>query len=337
MQAIGRRGLLGTASTALALPLLPRYAKAAEFTFKVAHGLAENHPTNIRLNEAAAAIAKDSDGRLVFKVFPNNQLGGESDLLNQVRSGAVEVFLIGGLVISSLTPVAALDGTGFAFRGYEQVWPAMDGALGAFVRAALMKVNLYVTPTIWDLGFRQVTNSARPIKMPADIVGMKIRIPGAQAYGNLFKALGASPASLQFPEVYSALQTHLVDGQENPLALIATSRFYEVQKYCSLTNHMWNGFWVLINARAWRGLPPPLQEIAEKHLNASGLQQRADLAMQEAGYHKTMQDGGVTFNDTDRSAFQAALSKAGYYANARKIFGEAAWSLLEAASGAQLG
>ena len=337
MPTISKRGLLGTAGAALALPLLPRYAKAAEFTFKVAHGLAENHPTNIRLNEAAAAIAKDSDGRLEFKVFPNNQLGGESDLLNQVRSGAVEVFLIGGLVISSLTPIAALDGTGFAFRGYEQVWPAMDGALGAYVRAAMMKVNLYVTPTIWDLGFRQVTNSARPIREPADIAGMKIRIPGAQAYGNLFKALSASPASIQFPEVYSALQTHLVDGQENPLALIATSRFYEVQKYCSLTNHMWNGFWVLINARAWRNLPAPLQEIAEKNLNASGLKQRADLAAQEAGYHKTMQDGGMAFNDTDRSAFQAALSKAGYYANARKVFGETAWSLLEAAGGAQLG
>jgi tripartite ATP-independent transporter DctP family solute receptor len=337
MQAISRRGLLGTGGTALTLPLLPRYAKAAEFTFKVAHGLAINHPTNIRLNEAAAAIAKDSDGRLELKIFPTNQLGGESDLLNQVRSGAVEVFLIGGLVISSLTPIAALDGTGFAFRGYEQVWPAMDGALGAFIREALAKVNLYVPATIWDLGFRQVTNSTRPVRAPGDIVGMKIRIPGAEAYANLFKALGASPTSLQFPEVYSALQTHLVDGQENPLALIATSRFYEVQKYCSLTNHMWNGFWVLINARAWRRLPAPLQEIAEKHLNASGLNQRADLAAQEVAYRKTMEGGGVKFNDTDRTAFQAALSKAGYYANARKVFGEKAWSLLETAGGAELG
>jgi TRAP-type C4-dicarboxylate transport system substrate-binding protein len=200
-----------------------------------------------------------------------------------------------------------------------------------------MKVNLYATPRIWDLGFRQVTNSVRPVSTPADIVGMKIRIPGAQAYANLFRALGASPASLQFPEVYAALQTHLVDGQENPLALIATSRFYEVQKYCSLTNHMWNGFWVLINAPAWRRLPAKLQEITDGHLNASGLQQRADLAAQEADYHKLMQDSGVMFNDTERAAFQGQLSKAGYYTNARKVFGEAAWSLLEAAGGAQLG
>ena len=337
MRFIGRRGLLRSGGAALALPATARYAKAAEFTFKVAHGLAASHPTHIRLTEAAAAIAAESGGRLEFKVFPNNQLGGESDLLNQVRSGAVEIFLIGGLVISSLTPLAALDGTGFAFHGYDQVWPAMDGKLGAFIRDAIMKVNLYVTPTIWDLGFREVTNSVRPILAPADIVGMKIRIPGAEAYANLFKALGASPASLQLPEVYSALQTHLVDGQENPLALIATSRLYEVQKYCSMTNHMWNGFWVLVNARAWRRLPPALQEIAEKHLDASGLQQRADLAAQQAGFRKLMADSGVQFNDTDRGAFQQQLSKAGYYANARKTFGEEAWALLEDAGGSKLG
>ena len=80
---------------------------------------------------------------------------------------------------------------------------------------------------------------------------MKLRVPGAAAYVDLFKALGAAPVNMQFPEVYSAMQTHIVDGQENPLALISTSRFYEVQKYCSLTNHIWNGFWVLINSRAW--------------------------------------------------------------------------------------
>ena len=286
---------------------------------------------------AGAAVARESGGRLEFKVFPNNQLGGESDMLGQVRSGAVEVFLIGGLVVSSLTPLAALDGTGFAFRGYDQVWPAMDGKLGALVRAAIMKVNLYVTPTIWDLGFRQVTNSTKPVVSPADIAGMKIRIPGAEAYANLFKALGAAPVGMQLPEVYSALQTHLMDGQENPLALIATSRLYEVQRYCSMTNHMWNGFWVLVNARAWRRLPPDLQEIAEKQLNASGLRQRADLAAQQAGFRKTMADGGVQFNDTDRPAFLAQLARAGYYANARKTFGEEAWSLLEEAGEGHLG
>jgi TRAP-type transport system periplasmic protein len=337
VRSITRRAVVsGVLGTTLAMPFIRR-AHAAEFTFKAATGLAPTHPTNIRLSEAAANVARDSGGRMEIKVFPNGQLGGEVDLLNQVRSGAVEMFLIGGLVISSLAPLAALDGTGFAFRSYDQVWPAMDGKLGAFIRAAIMKSNLYVTEKIWDLGFRQITNSVRPINGLQDLAGMKIRVPGAAAYSDLFKALTAAPASIQYPEVYSALQTHLVDGQENPLALIATSRFYEVQKYCSMTNHMWNGFWCLINARAWRRLPPELQAMTEKHLNDAGLAQRADLAAQEAGFRKTMMDAGVLFNTPSNDSFHAQLTKSGYYAAARKGFGEEAWALLEEAGGAPLG
>lgn len=114
-----------------------RRANAAEYSFKVGISLAQTHPTVIRMQEAAERIAKESDGKLELRVFPNSQLGGEVDLLSQVRSGAVEMFPIGGLVISSVVPMAALNGTGFAFRDYAQVWPAMDGALGAFIRQSI--------------------------------------------------------------------------------------------------------------------------------------------------------------------------------------------------------
>jgi len=339
MQTVTRRVVLGTAA---ALPLSApfiNHALAAEFTFKVGHGLAPDHPTNIRLNEAAANVAKGTNGRMELRVFPANQLGGETDMLNQVRSGALEVFLIGGLVVSSVVPMAALDGTGFVFKNFNQVWPAMDGELGAFIRNAMMQQsNLYFPRTIWDLGFRQITNSVRPINTVADLAGMKLRVPGAAAYVDLFKALGASPVNMQFPEVYSAMQTHIVDGQENPLALIATSRFYEVQKHCSLTNHMWNGFWVLINGRAWQRLPSNLQEIVENNFNAAGLKQRQDLAGLEASYHETIAKGGVTVNDKpDTDSFRARLKSVGYYADVRRKLGDKALALLEAASGTSLG
>ena len=339
MQPVTRRAVLGTAA---ALPLSApfiNHALAAEFTFKVAHGLFPDHPTNIRLNEAAANVAKETNGRMELRVFPANQLGGESDMLNQVRSGAIETFLIGGLVISSVVPMAALDGTGFAFNNFGQVWKAMDGELGAFIRTAMMaQSNIYFPRTIWDLGFRQITNSVRPVNSVADIAGMKLRVPGAAAYVDLFKALGAAPVNMQFPEVYSAMQTHIVDGQENPLALISTSRFYEVQKYCSLTNHIWNGFWVLINSRAWQRLPANLQEIVENNFNAAGLKQRQDLAGLETTYHETMAKGGITFNDKpDTESFRAKLKSGGYYTDVRKKLGDKAFALLEAASGTSLG
>jgi tripartite ATP-independent transporter DctP family solute receptor len=327
--------------TAAALPLSApfiRHARAADFVFKVATGLLPDHPTNIRLGEAATNIARDSGGRMELRLFPSSQLGGEADLLHQVQSGAVEIFTIGGLVISSVVPMAALDGVGFAFKNYGQVWPAMDGELGGFLRKAIMDGSpLYVTSKIWDLGFRQITNSVRPINTLDDLQGMKIRVPSAAAYIELFKALGASPVDMQYPEVYPALQTHIVDGQENPLALAATSHFYEVQKYCAMTNHMWNGFWCLINARAWRRLPSDLQEIAERDLNAAGLKQRQDLADLEVTYHDTMAKAGMLFNTPDTTSFRARLRTSGYYAAARKKLGEKAWALLEAAGGAPLG
>jgi TRAP-type transport system periplasmic protein len=340
MTNVNRRWFVGAMAGApvVASSLGMKMARAAapEYTFKVAHPLAATHPTNLRLQQAADQIAKDSDGRIALKLFPNNQLGGEVDLLNQVRSGAVEMYVIGGLVVSSVVPMAALDGTGFAFKDYNSVWPAVDGKLGAHIRAALLQANLYATEKVWDLGFREITSSVHPVKTVEDVAGMKIRVPGAAAYSDLFKAMGAAPTSIQFGEVYPALQTKIVDGQENPLGLIATSKFYEVQKYCSMSNHIWQGNWVLINARAWRSLPAKLQEIMEKRLNEAGLGQRKDLAGQEQSYRDLMTKAGVQFNEVDANSFRTKLKSSGYYADAHRKFGDKAWSLLEEASGGSL-
>jgi len=332
-----RRTLLGALAAApvLSLPLVSR-ARAAEYVFKVAHPLAANHPTNLRLQQAAEHIAKDSDGRIELRLFPNNQLGGEVDLLNQVRSGAVEMFVVGGLIASSVVPMAALDGVGFVFKDAAAVMKGMDGDLGALIRNSLKQANLYAPATVWDYGFRQVTSSTSPIKTVDDIAGMKIRVPGAAAYVDLFKALGAAPTSIQFNEVYPALQTRIVDGQENPLGVIVTSKFYEVQKYCSLTNHIWQGNWVLINGRVWRNLPGNLQEIVEKRLNEAGLAQRQDLADQEQSYKDAIAKGGVAFNSADVDSFRKKLTASGYYRDARKKFGDAAWKVLEQAAGGEL-
>jgi tripartite ATP-independent transporter DctP family solute receptor len=332
-----RRAVMGAMAAApLVSGAFITRASAAEFTFKVAHPLAATHPTNVRLKEAADLIAKDSDGRIELRLFPNNQLGGEVDLLNQVRSGAVEMYVIGGLVVSSVVPMAALDGTGFAFSDYNAVWPAVDGKLGALIRASLLQAGLYAPEKAWDLGFREITSSVKPIHSVDDIAGMKIRVPGAAAYADLFKALGAAPTSIQFNEVYPALQTKIVDGQENPLGLIVTSKFFEVQKYCSMSNHIWQGNWVLVNGRTWRGLPPKLQEILEKRLNEAGLAQRKDLAGLEQSYRDTMTKGGIAFNQVDTASFRKKLSASSYYQDARKKFGEPAWKVLEESIGGTL-
>ena len=149
----------------------------------------------------------------------------------------------------------------------------------------------------------------------------------------MFKAFDAAPASINFSEVYSALQTRIVEGQENPLAIISTAKLYEVQKYCSLTNHMWDGFWFLANRRAWEKLPEDVRTIVAKNINAAAVNERADVAKLNAGLRQELVSKGLTFNQPDTGPFREKLRCAGFYSEWKGKYGEEAWALLEKAVG----
>ncbi|MFI4988435.1 MAG: TRAP transporter substrate-binding protein [Alphaproteobacteria bacterium] len=337
MSKISRRTFLGSAAAATtgaaAFTILKRPAEAAEFSYKYANNVPTTHPMNIRAQEAIAKIKEESGGRLEIQIFPNNQLGGDTDMLSQVRSGAIELFTLSGLILATLVPVASINGIGFAFKDYSQVWPAMDGALGAHVRAAIAKSGLYAMEKMWDNGYRQMTASSHPINTPEDLKGFKIRVPPSPLWTSMFKAFGAAPASINFSEVYSALQTKVVEGQENPLSIIAIAKLYEVQKYCALTNHMWDGFWFLANAPAWQRLPKDIQEIVERNLNAAALKDREDIRHLNETLQGELAEKGMTFNKTDAESFRTALRKAGFYGEWKEKYGAEAWGLLEKAVG----
>jgi tripartite ATP-independent transporter DctP family solute receptor len=330
-----RRQILATAGAAstLALPATRAFAQKAEFSYKYANNLPLAHPMNMRAKEMADAIRADTKGRVDIQIFPNNQLGSDTDMLSQLRSGGVEFFTLSGLILSTLVPAASISGIGFAFKDYDTVWKAMDGDLGAYIRGQIAKTKIVAMDKIWDNGFRQITSSSKPIVTPADMKGFKIRVPVSPLWTSMFKALEASPTSINFGEVYSALQTKIVDGQENPLAIIATAKLYEVQKYCSLSNHMWDGFWFLANKRAWDKLPPDLQTIVARHINAAGVKGRADVAELNAGLQKDLTAKGLVFNQADSAAFRDQLRKAGFYAEWKKKYGDEAWALLERGAG----
>jgi TRAP-type transport system periplasmic protein len=291
------------------------------------------HPLNVRAKEAADAIAKESGGRVDIQVFPNNQLGSDTDMLSQVRSGAIDFFTLSGLILSTLVPVASINGIGFAFKDYDQVWAAMDGDLGGHVRAAIAKANLVAFDKIWDNGFRQITSSTKPITSPADLKGFKIRVPVSPLWTSMFKAFDASPASINFSEVYSALQTKIVEGQENPLAIIQTAKLFEVQKYCSLTNHMWDGFWFLANGKLWERLPADLKAIITKHINAAALAERNDVRRLNNSVEVELKVKGMAFNNVNADAFRASLKKASFYSDWKSKYGADAWAILEKYSG----
>src|ERR1700752_3544538 len=247
MLALSRRGFLRrTAATGAGIAtfaLLARRSDAAEFSWRYANNIVVAHPVNVQLAKAVDKIREESSGRIEIQIFPNNQLGGDTAMLSQLRAGAIEMFNLSGLILATFVPVASINGIGFAFKDYDQVWAAMDGPLGAHVRGRIEKAGLIPLERMWDNGYRQITSSTHPINTPDDLKGFKIRVPVSPLWTSMFKGFGAAPASINISEAYSAMQTRIVEGQENPLALIDLYKFYEVQKFVSATNHMWDGFW----------------------------------------------------------------------------------------------
>lgn len=328
MTRLPRRAVLAGA----ALPLFAirtRPARAAEFSLKLANNSPVTHPQSVRQQEAADRIRQASGGRVDVQLFPNNQLGSDTDMLSQLRSGALDFFTLSGLILSTLVPAASINGIGFAFKDYDTVWKAMDGKLGAHVRAEIDKRGLIAMDRMWDNGFRQITSSTRPIKGPADLKGFKIRVPVSPLWTSMFQALGAAPVSINFSEVYSALQTKIAEGQENPLSLIQIAKLYEVQKYCSMTSHMWDGFWMLANKKTFNGLPPDMQKLVANELNKSAVQERADIAKLNESVASDLKTKGLEFVEVDKPAFRDALKQAGFYAEWKKKYGDEAWGILE--------
>jgi tripartite ATP-independent transporter DctP family solute receptor len=330
---LARRRLLVAGAALPLVSIISKRGYAADFTYKFATGQDPTHPLNIRGQEAIDRIRTATNGRLEIKLFPANQLGSDTDLLSQVRSGGVEFFNLSTSILATLVPAAGIPNTGFAFPDYPAVWRAMDGSLGDYIRVQITKSGIIPVCKMQDNGFRQVTSSTHPIIKPVDLKGFKIRVPPAPILTSMFAALGAGPTPINFSELYSALQTKIVEGQENPLAIIATTRLYEVQKYCSMTGHVWDGYWILGNRRAWANLPGEIQKTVTAEFDKSVLDERADVAKLSDSLRQSLTGKGVQFNDVDRTQFRDALRETSFYKDWRAKFGNEAWALLETASG----
>jgi tripartite ATP-independent transporter DctP family solute receptor len=328
---VNRRTALLAGGATVAMPWIAR--AAPEFSLKYANNVPVTHPLNVRAKEAMDRIKAQTNGRVEIEIFPNNQLGSDTDMLSQLRSGAIEFFTLSGLILSTLVPVASINGIGFAWSSYDQVWPAMDGGLGAYIRAQITKAGLHAMEQAWDNGFRQITSSTRPIKTPDDLKGFKIRVPPSPLWTSMFKAFDAAPTSINFSEVYSALQTKVVEGQENPLAVIFFAKLYEVQKYLSQTNHMWDGFWFLANGKAWQGLPADARDVIAKNLNQSARDQREDVKKANDTLQADLTSKGLEFIKVDPAPFRTKLQSAGFYKEWRGKYGDEAWAVLEKFTG----
>ena len=304
----------------------------AQFKMKFANIMPPDHPVNVRMREASATIKERTNGQVEIQVFPASQLGSDADMLSQLRSGGIDFFMNSGLILSSLVPVAAINGVGFAFPDNAAVWKAMDGALGKHVASAIEKAGLVAFDRMWDNGFRQTLSATKPIRTPADLTGFKIRVPPSPLWTALFKDLGASPVTIPWGETYTALQTKVADGLENPLAGIYFAKMHEVGKFLSNTNHMWDGFWFVANRRSFQALPAAAQDIVRQTVNAAALKEREDVERLNQEL-RTNIGKSVEFVNVDPAAFRKRLQDAGFYTEWKKRFGEEAWGLLESTTG----
>lgn len=330
-----RRGLAGAVpllAGTLALPAIGR-AAGPEFAYKYGVDLPTAHPTAVWAQKAADTIRERTGGRLEIRVFANGALGSSTEMTSQLRSGALEFLSQSGPVLSQLVPAAALNSVGFAFTDEADVFRALDGELGGYIRSQIGKAGLVVMDRIWSLGFRQITTGTIPVNGPADLKGMKIRVPPGTIFVSLFNALGAGPTSINYSELFSALQNRVVDAQENPVGVIVAGKIYEAQKYLSITNHMWAGYWFLANRRAFEALPEDVRSVAAAVFDECAAGQRAQLAREDADYVRQLGERGLTINGTRAEEFRAALTRVKYYEEAQARFGEQPWALLERYAG----
>jgi tripartite ATP-independent transporter DctP family solute receptor len=325
------RFVAGTASAFASIAIVRSPAKAAQFEYKMAHGTPTNMAVHVRSAEMWEAVKRETNGAIDVKIFPNNILGSELAQLAQLRSGALQFMIIQGVSLSSVVPGVSMDGLGFVFPTAAKAESAYDGPLGAYLRKLIMDKGIFAMPRVFNFGMRQVTSSSHPIRNAADFAGFKIRTPPAPISVDLFKTLGASPTPIVFPELYLALQTKVVDGQETPYSTIDVSKFNEVQKYLSVTNHMATIFWFLGNMDAWKALPPTVQASILRHADRAAVLERRDTEQQSAATADKLRREGMIFNTADSGSMRAQLKP--FYGRWKAEFGPTAWDLLEKISG----
>ena len=329
-----RSVFVGAAAAFASVGLVRAAARPAQFPLRIAADLPLEHPISIRGKEMWAAINRESGGRIDAQFFPNSQLGGAEPMFSQLRLGAIDVLFVNPGNLAAVVPAANIGYLGFAFKDVDEGLRAMDGPLGVYVRDEIAAKGIHVLRSIWDSGMLQIISSIRPVRTPDDLRGFKIRVLASKIQSDLFKDLGATPTSITLGEIYTALQTKVIDGTTGPLVTIETAHWYEVQKYCSLTNHAWTSEWQIINGDLWRRLPPDLQAIIERNNTRFVAVERRDAKAVNIAAAEKLRGQGITINAVDQAPFRAGLRS--YFSSWSETFGSKAWGLLEDSVGRKL-
>jgi TRAP-type transport system periplasmic protein len=232
-------------------------------SLKFAFQNTKEHPQGMGVAKFAELVEKKSGGKIKVQQFPAGQLGGDLQNVSALQGGTLDLMVLNTGLLVGLAKETAIVDLPFLFNDGKEADAVMDGPFGKKLHDRIADKNL-VGLAFWELGFRNVTNSKRPINKMEDISGLKLRVLQSPLFIDTFTALGANPTPMPFPEVYSALEQKVVDGQENPVTVVLFSKLNEVQKHLALTKHIYNPQSVLISKKTWDSMSPAERKIIQE-------------------------------------------------------------------------
>jgi tripartite ATP-independent transporter DctP family solute receptor len=255
--------------------------------------------------EMARVAAELSKGQIEIQLFPDSQLGTGPQMIEMVKKGELDLFQGGAGMFSSIEGRLNVFDIPYLFNSVQQAYKVLDGKFGREMLATLEPAGLKGL-SFWENGIRSITNNVRPITKPEDLEGLKMRVmPANPVHVTLWKALGTEPTPLPFGEIYDKLKSGEIDGQEHPIAPIYGGKFYEVQKYLSLTKHMYGPLIQVTNLEKFKALPKKQQKILLKASYAGAVAQRKFSNDNEAKFLADMKAKGVAVNEVDITPFRA--------------------------------
>lgn len=293
-------------SFALAATALFAASGFAATTIKIGHVLNTDHSWHKNLAGFANDVKKETEGRVTIQLYPSGQLGNEKDMVEGLTFGTVDGGLIGGGSFQSIDPKFGIEALPYAWPTHEAAYKAFDGKLGKYLFDLLGKKGI-VGLAWWENGFRHITNNKKPVVKPEDLKGLKLRVTPDKMRLDTFKLLGAAPMAINFGELYSALQQGVVDGQENPYAIIYSNAFNEVQKYLSKSGHIWGSAVLCVNSDVWNKLSAKDKETVRKLAQKWCAAQRKETIKEENEFLDKLKAKGMKVNDVDKAAFQKAV------------------------------
>lgn len=301
-------------------------------TLQLGHALSPGTPASDNIDEVAENVAERTEGRVEFDIYPDSQLGSETEMLEQIQVGSMDS---GAIMVGSMQTLdmkMAIEDLPYMWADIENAREAYKGEFGEEL-ASIMEEQGMTTIGYLEWGFRHVTNNEKPIVQPEDLEGMNIRVAETALRVDAFEQVGALPTVMAFSEVYGALQQGALDAQENPLANIVAPRFYEVQDYLSLTGHFYNTVMVVADTETWDSISEEDQQvIIEEFETASEEVQIANDEM-ESEYLTELEENGMEINDdVDAEAFREAMLPV-YDEWEEDVFGEELMNIYREASG----